>query len=466
MQTKKTKNQVCDIIDQIGKHAASNKLTVYLVGGYIRDKFLRRKTQDIDIVMESDALDFAGTFSKKYGYSNPVFYGRFGTAMVQANDIKIEFATCRKESYPSHSRKPVVSPGTILVDLARRDFTINTIAMDISTGEYMDPFGGRQDIRAKLLKTPVDPDKTFYDDPLRILRGIRFASRFRFAINPLTKKAMKHNVFRLSIVSKERIAGEILKILESAKPSAGFQYLDEIGALQEILPEVSGLKERGTKHPCKELFPHTLKTLDNISLHTKNTSLKLAALLHDIGKPKTLHVKNGKVSFHRHEFVGEKMASKICKRLHVGSQETEFIGRLIRYHLWPHLLAKENPTDKGLRRFIREIGKDFKPLFTLAKADLTSENPFRVREVLESLNNLEFRARELNKKDRLSSFKLSIDGRTIMEICEIPQGKKVGVIKDMLEDRVFEDLLHNKKRELKKFLRENKDLITKKTRNV
>jgi poly(A) polymerase len=454
---KKNKINPEEIISRMREFCFEKKIDIFLVGGYLRDKFLKRKSKDIDFVMEKDALKIAEEFSKKFNLPLPVFYGRFGTAMIEVNGIKLEFATARKESYPEDSRKPSVKRATIYEDLERRDFTINAIAQNLITGEILDPYDGRGDIKRKIIKTPVDPDKTFYDDPLRILRGIRFATKFKFKIETKTLEGMKKNKHRIKIVSEERIADEIIKILESSKPSIGFKLMDEIGLLEIILPEVANLKEKGTNHPCKELFDHTLKTLDNISKYTKNVYVRLSALLHDIGKPYTLKVENGKVSFHRHEFVGEKMAYIICRRLRIGEQNAKLIGRLIKFHLRPHLLAKENPSDSALRRFIKEIGKDMKFLFVLAKSDLTSRNPLKVKEALERLENLEIRIKEINKKDKLSSFKLAIDGFDIMKILKIPPGKKVGTIKEYLESLVIEGVLPNKKRFLLKYIDENSD---------
>ena len=442
-----------DILEKLREFSKKKGVITYLVGGYIRDRLLRRKSSDIDIVMETDALTFAKEFALQYHLPMPVFYGRFGTAMIEVSGVKIEFATARKESYPDNSRKPDVEKATIEEDCARRDFTINAIAQNLITGEIIDFFNGRQDIKKKIIRTPVSPDKTFYDDPLRILRGIRFATRLKFEIEKETLEGMKKNVSRLSIVSIERISEELLKTLEAREPSRGFYLMDEVGILDVVLPEVSALKEKRTDHPCKELFPHTLKVLDNISVHTKDVYLRMAALLHDIGKPLTLQVVDGKVSFHRHEFVGQKMAYKICRRLNIPEEKNRFIGRMIRYHLRPHLLAKENPTDNALRRFIREMGKDIKPLFTLAKADLTSHNPARVKNALEKLTALENRIKEINKKDKISSFKLAIDGYAIMEILGIPEGKKVGEIKKNLEDMVLDGTLKNRKRDLKRYLK-------------
>ncbi|MGC8977559.1 MAG: CCA tRNA nucleotidyltransferase, partial [Candidatus Ratteibacteria bacterium] len=347
-----------EIILKMREFSIKRNIVVFLVGGYIRDSILKRKSNDIDFVMEEDALKIADEFSQMYNLPKPVFYGRFGTAMIEIDGIKLEFATARKESYPEDSRKPYVEKATIYQDLERRDFTINAIAKNLITGEILDPFGGRTDIKRKIIRTPIDPDKTFYDDPLRILRGIRFATKFKFNIEERTLLGMKKNRERIKIVSQERIADEIIKILECSLPSIGFELLDRTGLLEIILPEIANLKEKGTDHPCKDLFEHTLKTLDNTSKRTKNIYIRLSALLHDIGKPYTLKIEKGKVSFHRHEFVGEKLSYNICRRLKISEENAKFIGRLIRFHLRPHLLAKENPTDSALRRFIREIGKD------------------------------------------------------------------------------------------------------------
>jgi len=448
-----------EIIMKMKEFSIEKNIPIYLVGGYIRDKILRKKSNDIDFVMEEDALKIAEEFAKKYGFPQPVFYGRFGTAMIEIDEIKLEFATARRESYPEHSRKPFVQRATIYQDLERRDFTINAIAKNLITGEIIDPFEGIKDIKRKIIRTPIDPNRTFFDDPLRILRGIRFATKFKFEIEEKTLDGMKKNRERIKIVSWERIADEIMKILEASKPSYGFYLMDIVGILEIILPEISALKEKTTDHPCKELFDHTLKTLDNISKHTKNVYIRLSALLHDIGKPYTLRIEDEKVSFHRHEFVGEKMSYDVCRRLKIGEEKARFIGKLIRYHLRPHLLAKENPSDNALRRFIREIGRDMQPLFILAKADLTSRNPLKVKKALERLENLEKRIKEINKRDRISTFKLAIDGFIIMDILGIPQGKQVGNVKKYLENLVIGGKIRNKKRELVRFLKLNKKEI-------
>ncbi len=457
---RKKNTESAEILDKIRIFAEKNNISAYLVGGYIRDRFLRRKSNDIDIVSEQDALSFAKEFARENRLPPPVFYGRFGTAMIEMPGIKIEFATARKESYPEDSRKPFVSKATIEEDCARRDFTVNAMAENLSTGKVLDLFGGRNDIKRKIIRTPVSPDMTFYDDPLRILRGIRFASKFMFDIDRETMEGMKKNVSRLSIVSRERISDEIMKMLESRMPSKGFYLLDEAGALALILPEVHALKEKQAA-PCKELFPHTLKVLDNVSVHTRDVYLRMAALLHDIGKPKTFMLDNGKVSFHKHEFVGQKMAYALCRRLNIPEEKNKFIGRLIRFHLRPHLLAKENPTDNALRRFIKELGKELRPLFALAKADLTSHNPGRIKNALEKLTILENRVKEINKKDKLTSFTLALDGHAIMELLAIKPGKKVGEAKKALEGMVLDGIIKNRKRDLAKYLKENGETLIK-----
>ncbi|MGB9642157.1 MAG: CCA tRNA nucleotidyltransferase [Candidatus Ratteibacteria bacterium] len=441
------------IIDQIKNLGIKSGITPYLVGGYLRDKFLRRKSQDIDIMVETDALEFARLFAKTYGYPSPIFYGRFGTAMIEINKNKIEFATARKESYEANSRKPHVKPATVIEDLARRDFTVNAIALNLLTGQILDPFAGKKDIREKIIRTPVDPDKTFYDDPLRILRGIRFATTLNFNIEENTKRAMTNNRKRLLIVSQERIADEIMKMISARKPSKGFFLMDEIGILELILPEVAALKEKRTNHPCKELFEHTLQVLDNTASMTKSPIFRLAALLHDIGKPKTLRVENGKVSFHRHEIVGAKMSIKVCEKLKVSQKDAETIGLLIRHHLRPHLLAKENPTDNALTRFIREIGVNMKGLFIIARADITSKNEKKVHQGREKILALYERIKQVSKKMRLAKFKLAIDGFDIMEILNIKPGRQVGIIKKNLEELVLSGKIENKKKMLKEYLK-------------
>lgn len=441
------------LLEQIKDSGKRFGVVPYLVGGYLRDRFLRRKNHDIDIMVETDALKFAYFFAKEFGYPHPVFYGRFGTAMIEIGKNKIEFATARKESYEENSRKPYVKPATVLEDLARRDFTINAIALNLITNEIIDPFNGKNDIKAKIIKTPVDPNKTFYDDPLRILRGIRFATVLNFEIEQNTKKAMAENAQRIKIISQERIADEIMKIIMAKVPSKGFYLLDEIDILGLILPEISALKEKRTNHPCKELFDHTLKVLDNTAALSKNSSIRLAALLHDIGKPKTLRVENGKVSFHRHEIVGAHMSLKICERLKISQKESEVISSLIKLHLRPHLLAKENPTDNALARFIREVGPNLKGLFIIAQADITSKNEKKVKLAREKILSLYQRIIEIDKKMKLAKFKLAINGFDIMEILELKPGKQIGIIKKHLEELVLTGVVENKKRVLKKYLK-------------
>ncbi|HOL49368.1 MAG TPA: HD domain-containing protein [bacterium] len=448
------------IIEQIKSLGNKSGITPFLVGGYLRDKFLRRRSHDIDIMVETDALEFARLFAKTYGYPSPIFYGRFGTAMIEIDNNKLEFATARKESYEENSRKPHVKPATVIEDLARRDFTINAIALNLLKSQILDPFDGKKDIRKKIIRTPVDPDKTFYDDPLRILRGIRFATTLNFGIEEDTKKAMANNAKRLLIVSQERIADEIMKIISARKPSKGFFLMDDIGVLELIIPEVAALKEKRTNHPCKELFEHTLQVLDNTASMTKSPVLRLAALLHDIGKPRTLKVENGKVSFHRHEIVGAKMSIRVCGRLKISQKDTETIGLLIKHHLRPHLLAKENPTDNALARFIREIGVNMKGLFIIARADITSKNEKKVKQGREKILALHERIKQVNKKMRLARFKLALDGFNIMEILGIEPGKQVGVIKKNLEELVLSGKIENKKKALKKYLKEaRKDIL-------
>ncbi len=443
------------LVEQIKEFGKLHRITPYLVGGFLRDKFLRRRNHDIDIMVEKDALEFAGNFAKAYGYPSPVFYGRFGTAMIEVGKNKIEFATARKESYDENSRKPYVKPATVLEDLARRDFTVNAMALNLTTGQFIDPFGGKKDIRSRIIRTPVEPDRTFYDDPLRILRGIRFAAVLNFTIEPDTKRAMKKNAGRLLIVSQERIADEIIKIISARKPSTGFFLLYETGVLEIVLPEVAALKEKRTDHPCKELFEHTLQVLDNTAELTRSPALRISALLHDIGKPKTLRVENGKVSFHRHEMVGERMSLRICERLKISQTDAEMIGRIIRYHLRPHLLAKENPTDNALARFIREIGPDMKGLFIIAQADITSKNEKKVKQAKENILKLYERIKTLNRKMRLAKFKLAINGFDIMNILKIQPGKDVGNVKKKLEEMVLNGELENKKTVLRTYLQKN-----------
>ncbi len=442
-----------EIISKITKVARREKISADLVGGYLRDKILRRACHDIDIVVEGNALSLAKKIAESFKIAPPVTYRRFGTAMLNVGKTTVEFATARKESYSRNSRKPTVSPASLSEDLLRRDFTINCLAQKLGEKEIIDLFGGKADIKSKIIRTPTTPAKTFYDDPLRMLRAVRFATKLKFRIAPKTKQAIIENRERLKIVSSERIAEELLLMLDAKTPSDGIKLLDELKLLNLVLPEIFALKQVNDLQ-CKDLFAHTLTVLDNMAKVKKDRILRLAALFHDIGKPKTAKYLPGKGwTFHGHPYLGAKMMRPVGLRLKLSSPDIRRISKIIAMHLQPHWLAKKNVTERAIFRFLREIGKDWKGLLLLANADITSKNKRKVEEGRSRLRELEKRVKEINRRRRAAKFKLALDGHQIMEILGIKSGPAVGRTKDTLEKAVAEEKVKNNKRDLKKYLK-------------
>jgi len=442
-----------EIISKITKVAHQGKISAYLVGGYLRDRILRRACHDIDIVVEGDALFLAKKIAQSLKIPPPITYQRFGTAMLRIGKTTVELATARKESYSRDSRKPMVSPATLSEDLLRRDFTINCLAQRLGKKEIIDPFGGKADIKTKIIRTPTTPAKTFYDDPLRMLRAVRFATKLKFRIESKTKEAIIENRERLKIVSSERIAEELLLMLDAKAPARGIKLLKELKLLNLVLPEIAALKDVNDLQ-CKNLFTHTLTVLDNMAKVKKDRILRLAALFHDIGKPKTAKYIPGKGwTFHGHPYLGAKMMRPVGLRLKLSSSDTKRISKLIAYHLQPHWLAKKNVTERAIFRFLVEIGKDWQGLLLLAKADITSKNKRKVEEGQSRLRELEQRTREINRRRRAAKFKLALDGHQIMEILGIKPGPAVGRTKKELEKAVAEEKVKNNKRDLKKYLK-------------
>jgi len=443
-----------EIIDRLTQIAREEKIPAYLVGGYLRDKILRRACHDLDLVVEGDALFLAKKSAKFLKVPPPVIYRRFGTAMLKVGKSTVEFAAARKESYRQDSRRPSVSRATLSEDLGRRDFTINCLAQRLGEKQITDPFGGRADIKAGVIRTPAPPSKTFYDDPLRMLRAVRFASRLKFQIEEETAGKIIENRQRLKIVSSERIADELLLMLDATRPSRGIKLLKELKLLDLVLPEIAALKNINDLQ-CKDLFAHTLTVLDNIARVKKDRALRIAALFHDIGKPKTAKYIAGKGwTFYGHQYLGAKMMRDACStELKLSASDTKKISKVIAYHLHPHWLAKRNVTENAIFRFLREVGKEWKDLLLLARADITSKNKRKVEEGRARLDQLENRIKEINRKRRAAKFKLALDGCRIMEILGIKPGPQVGKIKSELEKAVMEEKTKNNKRELAKYLK-------------
>jgi poly(A) polymerase len=437
------KNQSNEILSTIGQIADERRLKVYAVGGYVRDLLLDIIVQDIDFVVLGDGPTFAKFVAKRLNSKELTVYKKFGTAMVKHQDVVLEFVSARSESYRGDSRKPVVESADLLTDLTRRDFTINAIAMSInkeSYGDIFDPFGGRDDLHARILKTPCEPRITFYDDPLRIMRAIRFASTLGFEIEHLTKKALGETKSRLTIISQERITDELVKIIMSPKPSIGFAIMAETNVLEMILPEIADLKrvDHVGKYRHKNIFEHTLKVLDNVSAVSNKLNLRFAALFHDIAKPATKEFKSGLGwTFHGHEDLGAKMSLQTGKRLKLSNEIMNYIEKLVRLHLRPIFLAEEGVTDSAIRRLIFLAGDDIDDLIALCRADITSGNPIRVKKHLANFDHVVKRIAEVEAKDKLRHFQPPVRGEEIMAVLDLTPGPMIGKIKTAIEEAIL-----------------------------
>ncbi len=435
--------QVEEIFRKVYNTAQRLGYEVYVVGGYVRDLLLGKKGKDIDFVVVGDAMKFADALKHDLHLRTIVRYPRFGTFMARYYGYQLEFVNAREESYDPHSRKPVTKPADLYSDLSRRDFTINTLAMHISPekfGEIIDVYNGREDLRKGIIRTPLDPVQTFSDDPLRMLRAIRFATQLGFTIEQRTFEAIKANAHRLSIISQERITDEFNKILMAEKPSLGLKLLDESGLLQVFFPEMVRLKgveqRQGFHH--KDVFYHTLEVVDNVAQKGADLKLRLAALLHDIGKPATKRFdeKNG-WTFHGHEVVGERMAARILRRFKYPNEIIQYVRKLVSLHLRPMALVGEEVTDSAIRRLIYLAGDDLDDLMTLCKADITSKIPQKVKRYLKNYDYVLQRIKEVEERDRLRNFQPPVDGNEIMERFHLKPGPQVGKIKKFILEAIL-----------------------------
>ncbi len=424
-------------------------MKVYVVGGYVRDLYLGIEGKDIDFVVIGDALQLAESFKKNFKTGKVVSYPRFGTAMLTYRDFKLEFVSARSESYDKNSRKPAVIKSGLKSDLSRRDFTMNTLAMDISAenfGKVIDVFHGKSDIDHQIIRTPLDPVITFSDDPLRMLRAIRFATVLHFDIEPESYQAIIKTRERLKIVSQERITEELRRMLLASEPSSGMYLLRETGIAEIIFPELlalSGVEQREDFHH-KDVFHHTLKVLDNISAMTDKFELRLAALLHDIAKPQTKRfVKGIGWTFHGHEDVGGRMVEKIGRRMRLPINLIKYVEKLVRLHLRPMQLVDDSVTDSAIRRLMVEAGEDLDDLMMLCRADITSKNPEKVRKYLNNFDLVEEKMKVVEEKDNLRNFKLAIDGNMIMKTLDLPPGPIIGRIKNAITDAVLDGDIPN-----------------------
>jgi tRNA nucleotidyltransferase/poly(A) polymerase len=434
--------------------AIENSLRCYVVGGFVRDIILSRPSWDIDIVVEGDGIELAKHVASEIEQNPKVsVFKNFGTAHFKYDNIDWEFVGARSESYNRNSRNPIVTPATIAEDLLRRDFTINALAISLGKdfGELVDNFNGIEDLAKGIIRTPRDPQITFSDDPLRMLRAIRFASRFDFKIEKNAINSIKKNLNRINIVAPERISEELNKILMHPKPSAGFFLLEQCGMLQMILPELTALKGvedmHGVRH--KDNFTHTLMVVDNVSLVSESLWLRWAALLHDIGKaPVKKFDKTRGWTFHGHDAVGQKMVYNIFKRLHLPQNEKmHYVAKIVGLHLRPISLVEEGVTDSALRRLIFEAGDDLEDLLIHAEADITSANKQKVNKYLANFSDLRIKLAETEEKDRIRNFQPPISGEEIMSHFGIGPSKEVGIIKNAIKNAILDGQIGNNREE-------------------
>ncbi len=440
-----------ELLQQIGNCAAQVGVQAYVVGGFVRDKLLQGKSKDMDIMCLGSGIQLAETVKATcFPHAFLTVYKNFGTALLKTSDFEIEFVGARKESYRTDSRKPIVEEGTLKDDLSRRDFTINALAVAINPnqfGEFIDLFNGVSDLENKIIRTPLEPSTTFSDDPLRMLRAVRFATRLHFKIDPETFEAIRKNAHRIAIISQERITDELNKIIATVQPSKGFKWLDESGLLQLIFPEFVKLKGAeyidGRGH--KDNFYHTLQVLDNICTSTNDLWLRWAAILHDIAKPATKRYDPAiGWTFHGHEVVGARMVNQLFKRLKLPLDEKlRFVQKMVFLHLRPISLTKDNITDSAIRRLLFEAGEHVEDLMLLCEADITSKNRQKVIRYLENFELVKSRMKAVEEKDHLRNWQPPVSGELIMSTFGIPPSKVVGLIKDEIREQILDGKIGN-----------------------
>lgn len=454
---------VSDKIFQIIADVCSqHNFDAYVIGGYVRDLILKRASKDIDIVVVGDGVSVAAAVASKLGKAGDMkFYGQFGTAMVRYGDYVIEFVGARKESYKLISRKPEVEKGSLSDDQRRRDFTINALAISLNKdnfGQLIDPFNGIKDLQSKLIRTPLDPDITYSDDPLRMMRAIRFATQLRFTIHPRSLEAIQRNKNRLRIVSAERITDELNKIILTSKPSVGFKLLFDTGLLHIFFPQFTLLQGvetvNGKSH--KDNFYHTLEVLDNLCKTSDDLWLRWAALLHDIAKPATKKFEpEAGWTFHGHEFRGAKMVPGIFKNLRLPLNEPmKFVQKMVLLHLRPIVLAQEIVTDSAIRRLLYDAGDDIDALMLLCEADITSKNEYKVKRYRENFELVRQKLKEIEEKDRIRNWQPPVDGEIIMQVFGLQPGKQVGLIKNAIREAILDGVIGNNFEEAYQLMKE------------
>lgn len=440
------------VFKQISQLAGELGIPSYVVGGYVRDLFLQRNSKDIDVVVMGDGIELARKLAEKNPYSHFAYFKNFGTAMVKTPDWEVEFVGARKESYSRDSRKPQVESGSLEDDQNRRDFTINALAVSLNKdtyGDLLDSFHGVSDLEHKIIRTPLDADITFSDDPLRMMRAIRFATQLRFEIEHETFEAIRRNAERIKIISYERISDELNKIMLAPKPSIGFNLLFDSGLLQLIFPELAALYGvdviDGKAH--KDNFYHTLMVLDNICADTDDLWLRWAALLHDIAKPLTKRFDKGSGwTFHGHEDKGSRMVKKIFGNLKLPlNEKMKFVEKMVALHHRPKVLAEDGVTDSAIRRLIVDAGEDIDALFTLCKADITSRNKQKIETFRKNLLEVKQLVADVTERDALRNWQPPVTGEDIMQIFGIGPGREVGLIKTEIREAILEGKIKNEK---------------------
>ena len=449
-----------DIFHKISEAADSLQLECYVVGGYVRDLFLERPSNDIDVVVVGSGIQVASELKKMLGKKAHLsVFRNFGTAQVKYKDTEVEFVGARKESYQHDSRKPIVEDGTLEDDQNRRDFTINALAVCLNKdrfGELVDPFDGVYDMEDGIIATPLDPDVTFSDDPLRMMRCVRFATQLNFQIEPETYEALSRNADRLKIISGERIADEMNKIMLSKHPSSGFYYLKDTGLLELIMPELCAMDKVETRNgrAHKNNYDHTMEVLENVCKHSDNLWLRWAALLHDIGKPKSKRWDNQiGWTFHNHNNIGAKMIPSMFRRMKLPMDaKMKYVQKLVELHMRPIVIADEEVTDSAVRRLMNDAGDDIDDLMTLCEADITSKNMQRKQKFLDNFRIVREKLKDLQERDYKRLLQPCIDGNEIMELFHFKPSREVGTLKQTLKDAVLDNKVANEREPLMRVL--------------